>query len=286
MTSSAADMPPRLFDRALLRDRQTRAVKQGPATFLLDRVSEDLVERLHAVLREFSESVDLGTPGDRLGVALAVTGQRTVPVVLPASDAEPLALAPGSADLVVSALALQFVNDLPGVLAQIRRALKPDGLFLAAMIGGETLTELRQSFAAAEAEVEGGVSPRVAPFADLRDLGALLQRAGFALPVTDVDRIVVRYDNAFALMQDLRRMGATNILNERRRTPSRRATFLKMAQIYAERFADPDGRIRATFDVVWLSGWAPHESQQKPLKPGSAKMSLADAVNKARKDTT
>lgn len=286
MTSSATDMPPRLFDRALLRDRQTRAVKQGPATFLLDRVSEDLVERLHAVLREFSESVDLGTPGDRLGVALAVTGQRTVPVVLPASDAEPLALAPGSADLVVSALALQFVNDLPGVLAQIRRALKPDGLFLAAMIGGETLTELRQSFATAEAEVEGGVSPRVAPFADLRDLGALLQRAGFALPVTDVDRIVVRYDNAFALMQDLRRMGATNILNERRRTLSRRATFLKMAQIYAERFADPDGRIRATFDVVWLSGWAPHESQQKPLKPGSAKMSLADAVNKARKDTT
>jgi SAM-dependent methyltransferase len=203
-------------------------------------------------------------------------------VALPVSDTEPLALAPDSIDLAVSSLALQFVNDLPGVLAQIRRALKPDGLFLAAMIGGETLTELRQSFAAAEAEVEGGVSPRVAPFADLRDLGALLQRAGFALPVTDVDRIVVRYDNAFALMQDLRRMGATNILTERRRNPSRRATFVRMAQIYAERFSDPDGRIRATFDVVWLSGWAPHESQQKPLKPGSAKMSLADAVNKPR----
>ncbi|MDO8979178.1 MAG: methyltransferase domain-containing protein [Afipia sp.] len=286
MTSSPTNTPPRLFDRALLRDRQTRAVRLGPATFLLDRVSEDLVERRHAVLREFSESVDLGTPGDRLGVALAVTGQRTVPVALPVSDSESLPFAANTFDLAVSALALQFVNDLPGVLAQIRRALKPDGLFLAAMIGGETLTELRQSFAAAESEVEGGVSPRVAPFADLRDLGALLQRAGFALPVTDVDRIVVRYDNAFALMQDLRRMGATNILNERRRTPSRRATFLKMAQIYAERFSDPDGRIRATFDIVWLSGWAPHESQQKPLKPGSAKMSLADAVNKAREPKT
>ena len=154
------------------------------------------------------------------------------------------------------------------MLAQIRRALKPDGLLLAAMIGGDTLTELRQSFAAAEAECEGGVSPRVAPFADLRDVGALLQRAGFALPVTDVDRVVVRYDNAFALMQDLRRMGATNILVERRRTPTRRATMLRMAQIYGERFADPDGRIRATFDVIWLSGWAPHESQQQAAAAG------------------
>ncbi len=151
------------------------------------------------------------------------------------------------------------------------------------MIGGDTLTELRQSFAAAEAECEGGVSPRVAPFADLRDVGGLLQRAGFALPVTDVDRVVVRYDSAFALMQDLRRMGATNILFERRRTPTRRATLLRMAQIYSERFADPDGRIRATYDVIWLSGWAPHESQQKPLKPGSAKASLEEAVKRAPK---
>jgi SAM-dependent methyltransferase len=254
----------------------------GPATFLLDRVAEDMAERQQAVLREFSEGVDIGTSGDQVRDALTGGVSHMRAVALPISESEPLALAPGAIDLAVSALALQYVNDLPGVMAQIRRALKPDGLFLAAMIGGETLTELRQSFAAAEAEIEGGVSPRVSPFADLRDLGALLQRAGFALPVTDVDRIVVRYDNAFALMQDLRRMGATNILNERRRTPSRRATFLKMAQIYAERFSDSDGRIRATFDIVWLSGWAPHESQQKPLKPGSAKMSLADAVNKAR----
>lgn len=286
MTSSPTDTPPRLFDRAILRGRQSRALRQGAASFLLDRVAEDMAERQQAVLREFSAGIDLGTPGDQVRAALAGSVRQLREVVLPPSDTEPLALAPASVDLAVSALALQFVNDLPGVLAQIRRALKPDGLFLAAMIGGETLTELRQSFAAAESEVEGGVSPRVAPFADLRDLGALLQRAGFALPVTDVDRIVVRYDNAFALMQDLRRMGATNILNERRRTPSRRATFLKMAQIYAERFSDPDGRIRATFDIVWLSGWAPHESQQKPLKPGSAKMSLADAVNKAREPKT
>jgi len=151
---------------------------------------------------------------------------------------------------------------------------------LAATIGGDTLTELRQAFAAAETELEGGVSPRVSPFADLRDLGALLQRAGLALPVTDVDRIVVRYDSAFALMADLRRMGATNVLIERRRNPTRRSTMLRMAQIYAERFADADGRIRATFDVVWLSAWAPHESQQKPLRPGSAKASLAEAVKR------
>src|SRR6202035_223091 len=191
---------------------------------------------------------------------------------------EPLPLEAQSIDLAISALAFQFVNDLPGVLAQIRRALRPDGLLMAAMVGGDTLTEMRQSFAAAEAELEGGVSPRVAPFAELRDIGALLQRAGLALPVTDVDRVVVRYDSAFALMADLRRMGATNVLVERRRTPTRRATLLRMAQIYGERFADPDGRIRATFDVIWLSGWAPHESQQKPLKPGSAKAGLAEAV--------
>jgi SAM-dependent methyltransferase len=197
---------------------------------------------------------------------------------------EELALAPQSLDLALSVLAFQFVNDLPGVLAQVRRALRPDGLLLAAMVGGDTLTELRQSFAAAEAECEGGVSPRVAPFADLRDVGGLLQRAGFALPVTDVDRVVVRYADVFGLMQDIRRMGATNMLVERRRAPTRRATMLRMAEIYGERFADADGRIRATFDIIWLSGWAPHESQQKPLRPGSAKASLEAAVKQAKKE--
>jgi SAM-dependent methyltransferase len=234
------------------------------------------------VQREFKNAADVGTPGDQVRNALRGRVDRIARIELPDRESEPLAFEAESLDLVVSALAFQFVNDLPGVLAQIRRALKPDGLLLAAMIGGDTLTELRQSFAAAEAECEGGVSPRVAPFADLRDVGALLQRAGFALPVTDVDRVVVRYADAFALMQDLRRMGATNILRERRRTPTRRATMLRMAQIYGERFADPDGRIRATFDVIWLSGWAPHESQQQPLRPGSAKASLAEAVKKPK----
>jgi SAM-dependent methyltransferase len=276
MTSNSA--APILFDRALLRMRQGRAMKMGPAAFLLDRVAEDMSERLHAVLREFTNAADIGTSGDQVRGVLTRRAGQLAHIDLPDSESEPLPLAPESIDLAVSALAFQFVNDLPGTLAQIRRALKPDGLLLAAMIGGDTLTELRQSFAAAEAELEGGISPRVAPFADLRDVGALLQRAGFALLVTDVDRIVVRYDNAFALMQDLRRMGATNVLVERRRTPTRRATLLRMAQIYAERFADPDGRIRATFDVIWLSGWAPHQSQQQPLQPGSAKSSLAEAV--------
>jgi SAM-dependent methyltransferase len=279
-----------IFDRALLRQRRRRAMALGPATFLLDRAAEDLADRLAAVLRRFELAVDLGTPGDAVRVALArlsSVGTVVAADVLPtsahaetfvAADAEALPFGDATLDLVVSALALQFVNDLPGVLVQIRRALKPDGLFLAALLGGETLTELRQSFADAESEIEGGISPRVAPFADLRDLGALLQRAGFALPVTDVDRTTVRYDSAFDLMHDLRRMGATNALLARRRTPLKRATLLRMAEIYAERFSDPDGRVRATFEIVWLSGWAPHPDQQQPLKPGSAKTRLADAL--------
>ena len=280
MTSNSTSAPI-LFDRALLRTRMDRARRVGPATFLLDRIREDLEERLQAVTRNFTNVADIWTPDALLQEPLAERFRSFVHVV--PDETEVLHLPPQSLDLAVSALAFQFVNDLPGVLAQIRRALRPDGLLLAAMIGGDTLTELRQSFAVAEAECEGGVSPRVAPFADLRDIGALLQRAGLALPVTDVDRVVVRYDSAFALMADLRRMGASNILIERRRTPTRRATMLRMAQIYGERFADPDGRIRATFDLVWLSGWAPHESQQKPLRPGSAKASLEEAVKGNRK---
>jgi SAM-dependent methyltransferase len=271
---------PILFDRPLLRARQNRAIRLGPAGFLLDRVTEDMAERLDAVLRPFSDVADLWTPGEVVSNLLRDRFRSVTRIGLQDSQTETIPFAAESLDLVVSALAFQFVNDLPGVLAQIRRALRPDGLLLAAMIGGDTLTELRQAFAAAETELESGVSPHVAPFADLRDLGALLQRAGLALPVTDVDRIVVRYDSAFALMADLRRMGATNVLIERRRTPTRRTTMLRMAQIYAERFADADGRIRATFDVVWLSAWAPHESQQKPLRPGSAKAGLAEAVKK------
>jgi hypothetical protein len=170
------------------------------------------------------------------------------------------------------------VNDLPGTLVQIRRALKADGLLLAALIGGESLSELRAAFAQAESETEGGISPRVAPFADLREFGALLQRAGFSLPVVDSDRLTVRYQSVLALMHDLRRMGATNVLGERRRAPLKRATLARIAKIYAQRFADADGRLRASFEIVWLSGWVPHESQQEPLKPGSAIQRLADAL--------
>ena len=279
---------PELFDRRLLRLRQRRAARD-PATFLLDRVAGELGERLGAVLRRFERAVDLGTPAGALRSVLAASGKVGTVVAVSAqlrrdsglavaADEEALPFADGSLDLVVSALALQFVNDLPGALAQIRRALKPDGLLLAALVGGASLTELRQAFAQAESEVEGGASPRVAPFADVRELGALMQRAGFALPVVDCDRLTVRYDTVFDLMRDLRRMGATNVLRERRRTPLRRATLARMAQVYAQRFADPDGRLRASFEIVWLSGWAPHESQQKPLKPGSAKQRLADAL--------
>jgi SAM-dependent methyltransferase len=276
---------PVIFDRALLRRRRLRAMTLGPATFLLDRVAGDMADRLAAVLRKFDVAADLATPGSAVRTVLGQLGSIGRIISADVADgpevvADEAALPFGDAtlDLVVSALALQFINDLPGVLIQIRRALKPDGLFLAALVGGETLTELRQSFAEAESDIEDGVSPRVAPFADLRDLGALLQRAGFALPVTDTDRITVRYDNVFALMHDLRRMGATNALSARRRTPLRRATLLRMAEIYASRFADADGRVRATFEIVWVSGWAPHPDQQQPLKPGSAKTRLADAL--------
>jgi SAM-dependent methyltransferase len=268
--------PSLLFDRSLLHQRLARAHRQGAVLFLIETVAQELAERLSVVLREFHDAADVATPGDSLRRAL----QDRLPAIAAVdfSDDEVLPLEQQSLDLAVSALALQFLNDLPGALTQIRLALRPDGLLLAALLGGDTLTELRQSFTQAESELEGGMSPRVAPFADLRDMGALLQRAGFALPVVDVERLTVRYDSAFALMHDLRAMGATNILSERRRTPLRRATLLRTVQIYAERFADPDGRIRATFDVVWLSGWAPHGGQQQPLRPGSAKSRLADAL--------
>ena len=282
---------PTIFDRHLLRARQRRARSRGPAMFLLEHVAADLAERLAAVLRRFDVAVDLGTPSDALRRALAENDTiATLIAAEPAAaaldgayprvaaDEEALPFADGSLDLVVSALALQWVNDLPGALIQIRRALKPDGLLLAAMLGGDSLMELREAFASAESEMEGGLSPRVAPFADLRELGALMQRAGFALPVVDSDRLTVRYDSAFALMRDLRAMGATNVLAERRRTPLKRATLMRMAAIYAERFSDADNRVRATFEIAWLSGWSPHASQQKPLKPGSAAQRLADAL--------
>jgi SAM-dependent methyltransferase len=202
---------------------------------------------------------------------------------LPAvGDLERLPVADGRLDLAVSLLALQTVNDLPGALIQMRRALKGDGLLIAAMIGGETLTELRQSLTIAESEILDGASPRVAPFVDVRALGGLAQRAGLALPVVDLDRAIVRYPDMLALFADLRAMGATNALQARSRKPLRREVLLRAAAVYTERFADPDGRLRATFDLVWLAAWAPHESQPKPLEPGSATMSLADVLKGRR----
>ena len=284
-------MTPLVFDRPLLRARKRRARARGPETFLLDHAATELAERLSAVLRQFDVAVDLGASSDAVTYALAASGK--VKTIVAAgfdagaldksflrivSDEEELPFADASLDLVVSVLTLQFVNDLPGTLIQIRRALRPDGLFMAAIVGGDSLNELRTAFADAESEVEGGLSPHVAPFADVRDFGALLQRAGFALPVVDSERLTVRYDSALALMHDLRRMGATNVMQERRRRPLKRATLRRLEAIYAGRFADTDGRLRASFEIIWLSGWAPHESQQKPLKPGSAAQRLADAL--------
>ena len=278
-----------VFDRPLARLRLARAHAQGAASFLLDHIAAEFPERLSAILRPFPRVLDLGTPGPALRRALAsrqpalLVHAGPVPAALDGgvrlvADEEALPFAPASFDLVVSALALQGVNDLPGALVQIRRVLAADGLFMGCLIGGQSLQELRLALAEAEEAITGGVSPRVAPFADLRDMGGLLQRAGFALPVTDVDTLTVRYSSMFGLLRDLRGMGATNALVARDRRPLRRAVLMRAAEIYQSRFADPDGRLRATFDFVWLSGWAPHESQQKPLQPGSAKARLADAL--------
>ena len=286
--------PAPIFDRALLDLRRRRAIRAAEpgADFLLDTIGDELAERLSAVQRRFPLALDLGSPTPHLADRLAAGGQvdrivrmDRLPEALAADshaavvgDEQLLPFAPARLDLVVSALALQWTDDLPGTLAQIRRALRPDGLFLAALLGGDTLTELRDSLAAAEAEVSGGASPRVSPFVELRECGALLQRGGFALPVVDRDRRTVRYASALHLMRDLRAMGATNVLVERDRRPLRRPVLWRAVEIYGERFADPDGRVRATFDVMSLSGWAPHDSQQQPLRPGSAKARLAEAL--------
>ena len=285
--------PDLIFDPALLRRRLARAASRGPADFLLTRTVADVAERLAAVQRRFARVADIGTPG--LSLARAVAAQcpeafvvhvgplaghagGAADIAAVGGDAEHLPLAAGRLDLAVSALALQTANDLPGALIQIRRALKPDGLFLGALVGGRTLHELRAVLTEAEAKVSGGASPRIAPFADVRDMGGLLQRAGFALPVADSEVLTVRYDSLFALMADLRAMGATNALASRTRVPTRREIFLRAAALYGERHADPDGRIRATFEIVSVSGWAPDPSQQQPLKPGSAKVSLASVL--------
>ncbi len=281
-----------IFDVDLILQRKRRAFASAApgASFLLDRAIEDLVERLSAVERRFERAAVLFGFTPALRDALLATGKvgAAFRVELDAAflgadegqsgSFDNLALEPESIDLAVSLLALHEANDLPGALIQIRRALKPDGLLLAAIMGGETLGQLRESLLAAETELHGGVSPRISPFTDVRDAGALLQRAGFALPVADIEPVVVRYATMFDLLHDLRAMGATSTLTDRTRRPATRALFARAAEIYAERFSDADGRIRATFAFVWMSGWAPHASQQKPLKPGSAEISLTKVL--------
>ncbi|WP_040585260.1 methyltransferase domain-containing protein [Allomesorhizobium alhagi] len=278
----------KLFDTELSIARKRRALAQAVpgADFLMERAAEDLGERLSAVERRFTKAVALYcvTPAARDAVLATGKAEEVIQIEADAAfladspgfvaEPEHLPLEAGSIDLAVSLLALQEANDIPGMLVQIRRALKPDGLFLGCMAGAATLFELRDSLLAAEVELHGGASPRVIPFTDVRDAGALLQRAGFALPVADVETVTVRYDNLFGLMADLRGMGATNALEARSRRPATRTLFARAAQIYAERHSDADGRIRATFSLVWMSGWTPDPSQQKPLKPGSAQVSL------------
>ncbi len=267
--------PPRLFDRDTILRHRARASRMGGDGFLLREAVEALAERLSAVNRRFARGLVV-EGGTEIAAALGPCAQSWTSVEFGCDEA--LGLDAESFDLAVSVLTLQAVNDLPGVLAQLRRSLKPDGLFTAAMFGGATLFELRESLAVAELETTGGVSPRVYPFADVRDLGGLLQRAGFALPVADVERTTVRYRDFSSLVRDLRAHGETNALAERSRKRLSRETLAAALAHYAGNHADPDGRLRATFEIIYLTGWAPHESQQQPLKPGSAKARLADAL--------
>ncbi len=267
-----------VFDRRALRQRRDRAADRTGFGFLFEAAAERLADRLEDVTRRFPVALELGCRGGLVAPRLAGRGgiERLV-----ASDPELLPFAPASFDLILGALALHWVNDLPGALLQLRRALRPDGLLLVSLLGGETLRELRQAWMEAELEEEGGVSPRVSPFADPRDLGGLLQRAGLALPVVDSDRLTVTYPDALALMRDLRGMGESNAVAERRRRFTRRATLARAAARYAAAFGRPDGRIAASFEIVTLTAWAPHDSQPKPLRPGSARARLAEALGAA-----
>lgn len=285
-----------IFDEALIARNRSRAWGQRAdgADFLLKLTARELADRLSIVERRFDRAIELfGGTGETAKAAFA-TGKigdlqrvETDFALLEndlgsTSNFESVPLEPQSVNLILSPLSLHLTNDTPGMLIQMRRALKPDGLLLAAIPGAGTLAELRDVLLAAETEIYGGASPRVIPFADIRDIGSLLQRSGFALPVIDEESFTVRYDHIFALMRDLKAMGMANPLIGRSRKPVSRRFFLRAAELYAERYADPDGRIRATFSIIFVSGWAPHESQQKPLKPGSAKMRLADALDPNR----
>ncbi|WP_037388495.1 class I SAM-dependent methyltransferase [Sinorhizobium americanum] len=282
-----------VFDQSLVEAHRRKALHRADpkATFLLDIVAQELADRVSVVDRFFDRAMELHGYTGATATRLAETGKvGTIERVETdqgfGSPQAPVTVAPleripaeaQTLNLLVSPLSLHLTNDTPGVFIQARRALKPDGLFLAAIPGSGTLQELRDCLLAAEAELTSGASPRVIPFADVRDMGGLLQRAGFALPVADTETYTVRYDSLLGLLKDLRAMGMTNPLKARSRRPMPRRFFLRAAEIYAERFSDPDGRVRATFSIIYVSGWAPHESQQKPLKPGSAKQRLSDAL--------
>ena len=308
-TGTASPGGPEIFDRRVLRRHRDRAAAGIERhDFLIREVGDRLLDRLEDIRRRFPLALDLGCHHGVVAELLAgeAKGRGGIETLIQAdlspamarlaaargaelasptlvTDEEALPFAEGALDLVTSVLSLHWVNDLPGSLLQIGRMLKPDGLFLAAMFGGESLKELRGALMQAESEVEGGVSPRISPFADLRDMGGLLQRAGFALPVADADSITVTYPSALALMGELRGMGESGADRNRRRGFSRRETLLRAAAIYQERHGDAEGRIPATFEVLYLTGWAPHASQPRALAPGSAKARLADALDSSER---
>lgn len=278
------------FDRDLLAQRRKLSLirKVKGADFLLKIATEELQDRLAAVNKKFDKALDLTGHTDHVSRMLKKSGKvneivRADPQVPDVSAGTPslvyneecLPFAPASFDLIISALTMHWSNDLPGSLVQIRRSLKPDGLFLGILPGTDTLMELRQAFLLAESELSGGSSPRIDPFPDTLALGRLLQRAGFTLTVVDKDNFIVRYSDSFQLMNELKSMGVTSVLKDRSRKPATKTLLNKVAEIYQQRFSDKDGRIRATIQQISLSGWAPHSSQQQPLAPGSAEISLA-----------
>ena len=284
----------KLFDSEMIvhNRRRARTLSTPGADFLLNIVNDELLDRLNVVDRQFDHAVALHAHTSTLYAQLKQlekvksviwleqdTGVSETESDSPHhADLESIPPSVNDADLVISPLSLHLVNDLPGLLFQIKMALRADGLFLAALPGADTLNELRDCLISAETELTEGISPRVIPFADVRDCGSLLQRAGFALPVVDAETYTIRYDTMFDLIRDLRAMGMGNSLAARSRTIPPRALFFRAAELYAQRYGDPDGRVRATFKVIYLSGWSPHESQQKPLKPGSAEVSLTKVL--------
>lgn len=267
-----SERPP-LFDFSASRRARARAHALNGDRFIDQSAAEGLADRLAAVTRKFTNGLWIG---DAIPAEIAPFSQSWTCVDFDAQEF--LQAGESRFDVAVSLFSLQTINDLPGALVQIRRALKPDGLFMAALLGGGTLGELRDAFAHAESTTRGGISPRVSPFADVRDMGSLLQRGGFALPVSDIERLTVRYGDFFGLARDLRAHGLTNVMSERSKAPLRRDTLAALLAQYASQHADPDGKLRAKFEVLYLTGWSPHDSQQQPLKPGSAKSRLADAL--------